>query len=178
MSLSQADFLAAGAAALAVMICGITSIQTQLRFLALQTALFAGICLLSGFGSHSSHTSQFIVLAVIVLVIKAIGIPVFLMWTANKMSIIRDTGTTMSPPLSLIMGFGALSAGYFLMPQFAVVTAGNPLSAGMAVALLFTGMIFMVTRRLAISQVIGFLIIENGIFLYGLTQTRGMPHLV
>jgi hydrogenase-4 component E len=84
----------------------------------------------------------------------------------------------MSPPLTLMLGFGALSAGYFLTPQFAVSSTGNPLSAGMAVALLFIGMLFMITRRLAISQVIGFLIMENGIFLYGLTQTKGMPHLV
>jgi hydrogenase-4 component E len=36
----------------------------------------------------------------------------------------------------------------------------------------------MLTRRLALSQVIGFLVLENGIFLYGLTQTHGMPLLV
>jgi hydrogenase-4 component E len=36
----------------------------------------------------------------------------------------------------------------------------------------------MLTRRLAISQVIGFLVLENGIFLYGLTQTHGVPLVV
>ncbi|MCE1248110.1 MAG: hypothetical protein LWY06_15830 [Firmicutes bacterium] len=178
MNLSQIDFLAAAAAATAVMMCGITGIQTQFRFLALQTALFSGICLLEGFSSHGQHMAQFIILAAVVLIVKAAGIPLFLMWAANKMSIIRDKGNTASPPVTLIMAFGAIAAGYFLIPQFAVYSAGNPVSAGMAVALLFIGMIFMVTRRLAISQVTGFLIIENGIFLYGLTQAKGMPHLV
>ncbi len=36
----------------------------------------------------------------------------------------------------------------------------------------------MLTRRLAISQVIGFLVLENGIFLYALTQTHGIPLMV
>ena len=54
----------------------------------------------------------------------------------------------------------------------------NQGSAGMALALIFIGMLLMITRRLALSQVIGFLTMENGIFLYGLTQTRHMPMLV
>jgi hydrogenase-4 component E len=36
----------------------------------------------------------------------------------------------------------------------------------------------MLTRRLAISQIVGFLVLENGIFLYALTQTFGMPLMV
>ena len=48
----------------------------------------------------------------------------------------------------------------------------------MALALLVIGMLLMLTRRLAISQVIGFLVVENGIFLYALTQTSGMPLMV
>ena len=48
----------------------------------------------------------------------------------------------------------------------------------MAVSLLLIGMLLMLTRRLAISQVIGFLVLENGIFLYALTQTHGIPLMV
>ena len=36
----------------------------------------------------------------------------------------------------------------------------------------------MLTRRLAISQILGFLVIENGIFTFALTQTHGMPMFV
>jgi len=55
---------------------------------------------------------------------------------------------------------------------------GNAGAAGVALALLLTGMLLMITRRLALSQVIAFLVLENGIFLYGLTQTHGMPLLL
>ena len=36
----------------------------------------------------------------------------------------------------------------------------------------------MLTRRIALSQVIGFLVMEDGIYLFGLTQTKGMPMLI
>lgn len=36
----------------------------------------------------------------------------------------------------------------------------------------------MLTRKLAISQIVGFLVMENGIYLFALTQTHGMPMIV
>ena len=36
----------------------------------------------------------------------------------------------------------------------------------------------MITRRLALSQLVGLLVLENGILLFGLTQTHGMPLMV
>jgi hydrogenase-4 component E len=47
-----------------------------------------------------------------------------------------------------------------------------------AMSLLFTGVLLMLTRKLAISQIIGFLVMENGIYLFALTQTHGMPMIV
>ena len=48
----------------------------------------------------------------------------------------------------------------------------------MALSLIFIGMLLMITRRLALSQVIGFLTMENGIFLYSVTQTHQVQMLV
>jgi len=175
MNFSLIEILAAGSATLAVLMCGITSLKAQLQALACQTALFAGICVLVGIQQHAEH---FLILALVIFLLKAIGIPLFLGWSSQRMGIQRDTGVTLNPGITLMMGFGALLAGYFLTPQFAVQSAGNPICAGISLALLFIGMLLMITRRLAISQVVGFLVMENGIFLYGLTQTHGMPHLV
>lgn len=47
-----------------------------------------------------------------------------------------------------------------------------------AIATLLTGFIVLVTRRKAISQVIGYLMLENGIFLFGLLLTEAMPVMV
>jgi len=175
MNLSQIDLFAAGAAVIAVWMCGVTRVKMQLWGMIFQTALLSGICLLIGIADRSNHL---LILALAMFIIKAIAIPVFLERSAKRMDIIRDKGANIHPTLALVIGCGLLIVGYFLAPKFGVPEMLNMGSAGMAVALIFIGMLLMTTRRLAISQVIGFLTMENGISLYSLTQTRGMPLLL
>jgi hydrogenase-4 component E len=118
------------------------------------------------------------VLAGVVITVKALVIPVFLGWIARRIDVRRDKGTGLSPSIALFVGCGILGAGYFLTGRIEGPVSTNPGAAGMALALLLIGMLLMLTRRLAISQVIGFLVLENGIFLYALTQTHGMPLMV
>lgn len=177
MQLSQIDTLAAGAAIIAIWLCGVTRVQTQLWGLVIQTALLAIITLLLGI-SAGSQGENYLKLAGIVLLIKAVFIPIFLAWSAHRLKIPRDTCATLPPTVTLLLGAGALGVGYFLAPQFAVTAMGNSGAAGMALTLLIIGMMLMITRRLALSQLVGFLVLENGIFLYGLTQTHGMPMLL
>jgi hydrogenase-4 component E len=175
MPVSHYDLLAAVAAMIAVWMCGVTSVRGQIAGLAAQSALPAGICLLLGAEPGGGH---FLALAAMVLLVKALGIPLFLRWSAARLGVRRDAGVGISSTQALFAGCGILAVGLQLAPRVAVPSAANPGSAGMALSLLLTGMLLMLTRRLALSQVIGFLTLENGIFLYGLTQTRGMPLLL
>jgi hydrogenase-4 component E len=40
------------------------------------------------------------------------------------------------------------------------------------------GFIVLTTRRKALTQVVGYLVLENGIYLFGLTQTESVPYLL
>jgi hydrogenase-4 component E len=175
MNLSQIDLLAAGAAVLAVWMCGVSRVKMQLWGLVLQTAMLSGISVLM---SVSEAQSRLLILAIGVFLIKGVGIPLFLAQSAKRMGIERDKGVSISPTLSLMVGCGVLFLGYFLAPKFAVPGMMNYGSAGMALALIMIGMLLMITRRLALSQVVGFLTMENVIFLYSFTQTRHMPILL
>lgn len=175
MSLSPIDILAAGVAVLGVWMCGVTRVRAQLWGLSLQTALLAGVCVALGLLPGAGH---YLILAATVLAIKAVAIPVFLAWSARRLDITRDAGTVFGPTVTLFAGCGVLTVAHFLAPRFAVPTMGHAGAAGVALALLLIGMLLMITRRLALSQVIAFLVLENGIFLYGLTQTHGMPLLL
>jgi hydrogenase-4 component E len=124
------------------------------------------------------HLPRYLFLAAAVIVVKAVAIPLFLLRTADQIGTVRDKGTVLSPTLALLAAWGALTAGYFSAPHLAGPAEAHLAAAGMAAALLLIGMLLMLTRRLAISQVFGFLVLENGIFLYALTQTHGMPLMV
>ena len=47
-----------------------------------------------------------------------------------------------------------------------------------SLATVLTGLLLLVTRRKAITQVVGYLVLENGIFIMGLTLVEAMPFLV
>jgi hydrogenase-4 component E len=172
---SDIDRFAALAAITGVWMCGLTRVHALVWALALQTAVLAVVTALVGV---QHNAPGYFVLAGAVGGIKALAIPAFLDHTALRVGVRRDLGAMLDPPLALLVAIGALGVGYFLSPQVAPMQAGSPTAAGMALCLLLVGMLLMLTRRLAISQVIGFLVLENGIFLYALTQTRGMPLMV
>lgn len=175
MELSQIDVLAAFAAVAGVWMCGVLSLRSMLWGLGVQTVLLGLVVLVHGQQVHAHH---YVLLAGVVIVIKAVAIPLFLAWISGRIEVLRDKGAGLNPSLALFAGCGALAAGYFIAPLVKGPLSEDPGVAGMALALLFIGMLLMLTRRLAISQVIGFLVLENGIFLYALTQTSGMPLMV
>ena len=47
-----------------------------------------------------------------------------------------------------------------------------------ALATVWTGLILVMTRRKAVAQVLGFLVVENGIFVFGLLLSDFMPLMV
>jgi hydrogenase-4 component E len=53
-----------------------------------------------------------------------------------------------------------------------------PLLIPVSLAALMMGFIVLTTRRRALSQVIGYLMLENGVYLFGLTLANGLPLLV
>lgn len=167
--------LAAFAAAAGVWMCGLMNLRAVLWGLTIQTTLLGLIVLILGRQTHAEH---FLIMAGVVIVVKALLIPFFLGWIARRIEVRRDKGTGLHGSLVLFIGCGALAVGYFAAPRIVGLMSNNPGAAGMALALLLIGMLLMLTRRLAISQIIGFLVLENGIFLYALTQTHGMPLMV
>ena len=54
----------------------------------------------------------------------------------------------------------------------------NDLLIPVALASVMIGLVVLITRAKAISQVVGYLILENGVFLFGLTQTSRVPFLI
>jgi hydrogenase-4 component E len=175
MHLSDIDLLTAVAAAAGVWMCGITRIEGLLWSLAVQTTVLGVVAVYKGI---ELHAPVYYLLAALVIGVKAIPIPCFLSWVAGRIGIQRDRGILLAPHLALLAGFGAVTAGYFLAREFIGPGSEHGGAAGMALAHLLIGMLLMLTRRLALTQVIGFLVLENGIFLYALTQTHGMPLMV
>jgi hydrogenase-4 component E len=118
------------------------------------------------------------VTAAIALVFKAVVIPVALHRIIVKLGIHREIETVVSigPTMLLGMGLVALSMVVMLRVTSTVdVLARQDLAFALSVVLL--GLLIMVTRRNAVSQVVGFMSLENGLVLAA-TGAKGMPLVV
>ena len=118
------------------------------------------------------------VTAAIALVFKAIVIPGALHRIILRLGIHREVETAVGIGLTMLAGIGLVALSMAVMLQF---TAGaNPLARedlAFALSVLLLGLLMMVTRRNAVSQVIGFMSLENGLVLAA-TGAKGMPLVV
>lgn len=116
--------------------------------------------------------------AAIALVLKGIIIPVALHRVVVKLGIHRAIETVGGIGLTMLAGIGLVALSMVVMLR---ATAGaNPLAQqdlAFALSVILLGLLMMVTRRNAVSQVVGFLSIENGLILAA-TGAKGMPLVV
>lgn len=177
MMLPTSDVLALLTAILAIFMVGSTHLRLNIWLFALQTLLLASITWM--YAIHRAEM-QLYCIALILFALKTGVVPKFLLVIIRKVNVQRDSGTFVPAPISMHLSVGFLVTSYLLARQLPVPvgnSAGWP-TATAAISLLCTGLVLMLTRRVALSQIIGFLVMENGIYLFGLTQTHGMPMLI
>ena len=126
------------------------------------------------------HSIELWILAVLTLALKGIGIPlVTRRLLVRRLELNRDTALSTGLSTSLIAG-GALTAFAYLvtrpqlLPHGLVAVAVVPLST----AVILLGALAMVVRRHTVAQLIGWLIVENGVFLGAITLVATFPFIV
>jgi hydrogenase-4 component E len=116
--------------------------------------------------------------AAIALFFKAVLIPVALHRIVVHLGIHREIEQVVAAGLTMLAGLGLASLAILVtMP----VTAGADVLArediAFALAVVLLGLLLMITRRNAVSQVVGFMSLENGLILAA-TGAKGMPLVV
>ena len=116
--------------------------------------------------------------AAIALVFKAIVIPVGLHRIIQRLGIHRDIETAVGIGPTMLAGIGLVTLSMVLMLR--VTPQADPLARedlAFALSIILLGLLVMVTRRNAVSQVVGFMSLENGLVLAA-TGAKGMPLVV
>ncbi|UVC14815.1 hydrogenase-4 component E [Mesorhizobium onobrychidis] len=118
------------------------------------------------------------VTAAIALIFKAIVIPVGLHRIILRLGIHRDIETAVGIGPTMLAGIGLVALSMVLMLR--VTPEADPLARedlAFALSIILLGLLVMVTRRNAVSQVVGFMSLENGLVLAA-TGAKGMPLVV
>jgi hydrogenase-4 component E len=116
--------------------------------------------------------------AAIALVLKGLIIPVALHRVVIRLGIYRTIETVGGIGPTMLFGLGLVALSMVVMLKAAATAdplAREDLAFALSVVLL--GLLMMVTRRNAVSQIVGFMSIENGLILAA-TGARGMPLVV
>ena len=124
------------------------------------------------------HAPHLYITAAIALVIKAAVIPFALHRMVVRLGIHRTIEPVVSIGLTMLAAIGLIALSIMVMLPItaqAGTLAREDLSFALSVILL--GLLMMISRRNAVSQVIGFMSIENGLILAA-TGAKGMPLVV
>ena len=150
-------------------------ILTVIRTVAVQGALLGLIPLLL----HHNLGAPSWAAAIAAVALKGVVFPLILSRTMRNVDIKREVEPFIGLMPSMLLG--ALGTVFAL-----VATSRLPLAPEHAatllvpasIATLLAGFIFITTRLKAVSQVIGYLILENGVFIFGMLLVEAMPLIV
>lgn len=164
---------------LMVLVCFLMLYQDRLYSLLNTFALHAVVLAMAvAWQAYIQAAPHLYVTAAIALIFKGVVIPVALHRLIRRMGIHREVETVGGVGLTMLLGLGlvALSISVMLPVTAAAGTlAREDLAFALSVVLL--GLLMMITRRNAVSQVVGFMSLENGLVLAA-TGAKGMPLVV
>ena len=128
---------------------------------------------------HGASGTRAIALGVAMIGIKGILIPRILRDALRSQGIRREVEPFVSFTTSLLLGaLATVLSVVFARTLPLVADDASALLIPASLATQLTGFIVLTTRRKALTQVVGYLTLENGIFLFGLTLVEAMPFLV
>jgi hydrogenase-4 component E len=153
--------------------------QNRLYALLNVYALHALVLALSvAWQAYAQAAPQLYITAAIALMFKAMVIPVALHRMIVRLGIHREVETVVGIGTTMLIGIGLVALSMVVMLRVAPEAdqlAREDLAFALSVVLL--GLLMMVTRRNAVSQVVGFMSLENGLILAA-TGAKGMPFVV
>lgn len=113
------------------------------------------------------------------ILLKGVVIPRMLMRAMADLPIRREIEPLVGFRTSLLLGAIATGASMALARRLPIVgEEGSHLFITASFATILTGFIVLTTRLKAITQVLGYLILENGVYIFGLLLLEAMPFLV
>ena len=167
--------------AIAILLSGLAllavkQVHEQVRVYAVQSAFAAGYTLLVGIDRGDA---ALIVLAVWTAAIKVVLIPVSIDRQITRQVSEHEVPLVVQVPMSLLIGVTLAGLAYWSASALPIHGALLPVPAlGMPLALVLVGFFFMITRQNVISQIVGLLTLENGVFVATVAIAPGLPFVI
>ncbi|MBI5723090.1 MAG: hydrogenase [Planctomycetes bacterium] len=123
-------------------------------------------------------SGRLVFLAVASIVTRGVVFPWVLLRAQRNANVQREVQPFINYPLSILTGVLTLVLSLWLCSRLPLPQAPQMLLIPVAMSTILVGLLVIVSRRLAISQVLGYIVMENGIYVLGLTLVQDIPALV
>ena len=170
------DILAVLMLMLTIVLIGSSRLRVCIWAYALRSFVLA---LVSGLIAYFSGIHHIYVATGVSIALKVIVIPGFLFYIINKIKIKEDVESFINYTLSLLIACGLILIAYYSTEsilKFENVFMRHCLPVSLAITLL--GFFVMISRKKAITQILGLLAMEDGLFFAALSTSYGMPLVV
>jgi hydrogenase-4 component E len=151
-----------------------TRLATAVHILLAQSATVAAACAAAGWQAGETHM---FVAALLTVVVKAGLIPYALLRLVRLLKREREDHPVIGANMSSLAAVGAMVLAYALIDHALPAVVSRD-AVATAVALVLIGLMLIITRRQAIMQIVGLITVENGLYLLGLSTTRGLPLII
>jgi hydrogenase-4 component E len=157
------------------LVLGASRLKTVIQVVAVQGIVLGGLAIVV----HGGIGFRVGLLAAAAILLKGAVIPAMLEKAMRDVAIKREVEPYVGFIPSLFLGAVATAVSLLFAGTLPLVPehAGS-MMVPVAFATVLTGFIVLTTRRKAITQVVGYLLLENGIFIFGLLLVEAMPFLV
>jgi hydrogenase-4 component E len=151
-------------------------IGAGIRVVALQGVVLGALPLLLAPPGHP--LGHYALLAGGALAIKGVFIPWLMFRAIRESSIRREMDPVVGFVPSMVLGGIGVAIAFAFAGRLPLPEPAHPFLVPTALSTAWTGMLLVVSRRKAVSQVLGFLVLENGVFVFGLLLSGFMPIMV
>jgi hydrogenase-4 component E len=128
---------------------------------------------------YFGHDHELYIIAVVLLVLKVIIIPWYLTRLQTQVRAEREAQPYVNIAASLIVAGLLVMLAYAITRPLVMISKLPTRGAiPLAVGLIFVGLFVIISRRKALTQIVGFLVLENGIALLAALCTYGIPLIV
>lgn len=120
-----------------------------------------------------------LLLAIVTIALKGVVFPRLLLGAIREADVRHEAAPYVGYAASTLVGFAALAVSAWLCSRLpAVGGAPSSLAGPVSFFLILVGLFIIVSRKKAISQILGYLVLENGMYVFGVVMLREMPLLV
>ncbi|MBL6749741.1 MAG: formate hydrogenlyase [Nevskia sp.] len=151
-------------------------VLSLVQLFALQGAV---LCLSTITVAWTAGRSELYVSAAVTLALKVLLLPYILHRLIRALNARWETELLLNVPATMLVGLLLVIFSFGLAQPISQLAATVTRSTlGIAIAVVMLSFLMMITRRKAVTQVIGFLAMENGLFFAATSATYGMPMVV